>query len=71
MTPLFVFLAGIRLVNDDRRVRVVVMVVMHNHHVMVMMAHHNMVVMMMMAELHGNLCHLFSRALGELRVVRL
>lgn len=72
MAPLFVILAGIPLVDDDRRVVVmVVMVMMVHNHVVVMVMSHNMMVMMMMAELHGNLCHLFSRALRELCVVRL
>ncbi|MGC1777565.1 MAG: hypothetical protein WBB34_06425 [Xanthobacteraceae bacterium] len=58
--------------DDDRRVRVMVM--MHDHHMMVMvvmMHDRHVVVVMMMTQLHGNLGDLFGRPLRELRVVRL
>lgn len=62
--------------DDDRRVRVMMMVMMHDHHMVVMVVmmhdHHAVVVVMMMGtQLHGNLGDLFSRPFRKLRVVRL
>lgn len=60
--------------DDDRRVRVVVMVMMHDHHVVMMVMMHDdhaVMVVMMVTQLHGNLGDLFGRPLSKPRIVGL